>query len=119
MSSIDKHVFTYISLDGVVMGLYCTHTVTVQIVRDYHLTGCVSSQGRGSFMASASPMLYSLIESTIKEVSNDTYCATASYQCCFSPSGLTFTVSFTQVRSPFDSGSLYNVMGKNKWEANV
>ncbi|XP_029002937.1 transferrin receptor 1b [Betta splendens] len=65
MSSIDKRVFTYISLDGVVMG-------------------------RGSFMASASPMLYSLIESTMKEVG-----------------------------SPFDSGSLYDVMAKKDWEANV
>ncbi|XP_070709410.1 transferrin receptor 1b [Pempheris klunzingeri] len=43
MSSIDKRAFTYISLDGVVMG-------------------------RGSFVASASPLLYSLIERTMKEV---------------------------------------------------
>uniref|UniRef100_A0A3Q1F2Y6 Transferrin receptor 1b n=1 Tax=Acanthochromis polyacanthus TaxID=80966 RepID=A0A3Q1F2Y6_9TELE len=45
MSSIDKNVFTYISLDGVVMG-------------------------RGSFIASASPLLYSLLERTMKEVKN-------------------------------------------------
>uniref|UniRef100_A0A3Q0SQS6 Transferrin receptor 1b n=1 Tax=Amphilophus citrinellus TaxID=61819 RepID=A0A3Q0SQS6_AMPCI len=43
MASIDKSVFTYISLDGVVMGMY-------------------------SFMASASPLLYSLLETTMKEV---------------------------------------------------
>uniref|UniRef100_A0A8C6NSQ3 Transferrin receptor n=1 Tax=Nothobranchius furzeri TaxID=105023 RepID=A0A8C6NSQ3_NOTFU len=43
MSSIDKNVFTYISLDGVVMG-------------------------HGSFVASASPLLYSLIGSTMNEV---------------------------------------------------
>uniref|UniRef100_A0A8C2Z6H9 Transferrin receptor 1b n=1 Tax=Cyclopterus lumpus TaxID=8103 RepID=A0A8C2Z6H9_CYCLU len=42
MSSIDKRVVSYISLDGVVMG-------------------------RGSFMASASPLLYSLLENTMKE----------------------------------------------------
>uniref|UniRef100_A0A3Q0T4X6 Transferrin receptor 1b n=1 Tax=Amphilophus citrinellus TaxID=61819 RepID=A0A3Q0T4X6_AMPCI len=43
MASIDKSVFTYISLDGVVMG-------------------------KGGFMASASPLLYSLLETTMKEV---------------------------------------------------
>ncbi|XP_037312516.2 transferrin receptor 1b [Pungitius pungitius] len=43
MSSIDKRVVTYISLDGVVMG-------------------------RGSFVASASPLLYSLLENTMKGV---------------------------------------------------
>uniref|UniRef100_A0A3Q1KE49 Uncharacterized protein n=1 Tax=Anabas testudineus TaxID=64144 RepID=A0A3Q1KE49_ANATE len=63
--SSDKSVFTYISLDGVVMG-------------------------RGSFMASASPMLYKLIENTMKEV-----------------------------QSPLGSDTLYDMMGKNKWEANV
>uniref|UniRef100_A0A3Q4GG68 Transferrin receptor 1b n=1 Tax=Neolamprologus brichardi TaxID=32507 RepID=A0A3Q4GG68_NEOBR len=42
MASIDKKVFTYISLDGVVMG-------------------------EGGFMASASPLLYSLLETTMKE----------------------------------------------------
>ncbi|XP_008288621.1 transferrin receptor 1b [Stegastes partitus] len=65
MSSADKNVFTYISLDGVVMG-------------------------RGSFMASASPLLYSLLGNTMKEV-----------------------------KSPVDSGSMYDVMGKDKWEAKV
>ncbi|XP_059183204.1 transferrin receptor 1b [Centropristis striata] len=43
MSSIDKRAFTYISLDGAVMG-------------------------RGSFMASASPLLQRLLENTMKEV---------------------------------------------------
>uniref|UniRef100_A0A8D3E502 Transferrin receptor 1b n=1 Tax=Scophthalmus maximus TaxID=52904 RepID=A0A8D3E502_SCOMX len=43
MSSIDKSVFTYISLDGLVMG-------------------------RGSLMVSASPLLYSLVETTMKKV---------------------------------------------------
>ncbi|XP_023128622.2 transferrin receptor 1b [Amphiprion ocellaris] len=65
MSSIDKNVFTYISLDGVVMG-------------------------RGSFMASASPLLYSLLERTMKEVKN-----------------------------PVDSGMMYNMIGKDKWESKV
>ncbi|KAM4533534.1 transferrin receptor 1b [Odontesthes bonariensis] len=65
MPSIDKNVFTYISLDGVVMG-------------------------RGSFVASASPLLYTLLESTMKEV-----------------------------KSPFSSGTLYNAIGQEKWEAKV
>eukprot|EP00066_Takifugu_rubripes_P004679 XP_003968191.1 PREDICTED: transferrin receptor protein 1-like [Takifugu rubripes] len=65
MSSIDKSVFTYISLDGVVLG-------------------------RGSFVASASPLLYSLLEGTMKEV-----------------------------QDPFGSGSLHSMMGKNNWEAAV
>uniref|UniRef100_A0A3P8WXB1 Transferrin receptor 1b n=1 Tax=Cynoglossus semilaevis TaxID=244447 RepID=A0A3P8WXB1_CYNSE len=43
MSTIDKRLFTYISLDGLVMG-------------------------RGSFTASSSPLLYSLIETTMKTV---------------------------------------------------
>ncbi|XP_028289083.1 transferrin receptor 1b [Parambassis ranga] len=43
MASIDKRAFTYISLDGVVMGC-------------------------GGFKASASPLLYSLLENTMKEV---------------------------------------------------
>ncbi|XP_056290243.1 transferrin receptor 1b [Pseudoliparis swirei] len=43
ISSIDKRVVSYISLDGVVMG-------------------------RGSFMASASPLLYSLLETTMRGV---------------------------------------------------
>ncbi|XP_034070028.1 transferrin receptor 1b [Gymnodraco acuticeps] len=45
MSSIHKHVVTYISLDGLLMG-------------------------RGSFMASASPLLYSLLEKTMKAVNS-------------------------------------------------
>nr|XP_046227572.1 transferrin receptor 1b [Scatophagus argus] len=65
MSSIDKHAFTYISLDGVVMG-------------------------RGSFVASASPLLYSLLGRTMKEVQN-----------------------------PLGSGTVYDMMGKNNWEANT
>lgn len=65
MSSIDRSVFTYISLDSVVMG-------------------------RGGFMASASPLLYSLLESTMKEV-----------------------------KSPLGSGTVYDMVGKNNWEANV
>ncbi|KAM3593197.1 uncharacterized protein V6R79_007719 [Siganus canaliculatus] len=61
MSSLDKKVFTYINLDGVVMG-------------------------RGSgFMASASPLLYNLIEKTMKEVD-----------------------------SPVGSGSVYDMMQQNK-----
>ncbi|XP_010769573.1 transferrin receptor protein 1-like [Notothenia coriiceps] len=47
MSSIYKHVVTYISLDGLLMG-------------------------RGSFMASASPLLYSLLEKTMKAVNSPT-----------------------------------------------
>ncbi|TDG97504.1 hypothetical protein EPR50_G00226640 [Perca flavescens] len=62
MSSIDKRVFTYISLDGVVMG-------------------------RGSFMASASPLLHSLLETTMREVN-----------------------------SPLGSGTVYDMVGSN-WEA--
>uniref|UniRef100_A0AAX7U8J1 Transferrin receptor 1b n=1 Tax=Astatotilapia calliptera TaxID=8154 RepID=A0AAX7U8J1_ASTCA len=51
MASIDKKVFTYISLDGVVMG-------------------------KGGFMASASPLLYSLLETTMKESEVYTYYGT-------------------------------------------
>ncbi|XP_061569243.1 transferrin receptor 1b [Cololabis saira] len=65
MSSIDRSVFTYINLDGVVLG-------------------------RGSFSASASPLLYSLIGSTMKEV-----------------------------QSPFGSGTLYEAMGEKDWTARV
>ncbi|KAK2859700.1 hypothetical protein Q5P01_004320 [Channa striata] len=65
MASVDKSVFTYISLDGLVMG-------------------------RGKFTASASPLLYALLENTMKEV-----------------------------ESPFSPGTLYDAMGANKWEANV
>ncbi|CAB1349848.1 unnamed protein product, partial [Coregonus sp. 'balchen'] len=45
LSSLDRRAFTYISLDGVVTG-------------------------HGDFKASASPLLYSLLESTMKEVKN-------------------------------------------------
>ncbi|XP_068199728.1 transferrin receptor 1b [Antennarius striatus] len=65
MSSIDRNVVTYISLDGLVMGL-------------------------GGVMASASPLLYSLLESTMKETQN-----------------------------PFGSGSVYDLMGRAKWESNT
>lgn len=65
MSSIDRSVITYISLDGVVMG-------------------------RGSFMASASPLLYSLLENTMKEV-----------------------------QSPLGSGTMYDMMGKLNWQNNA
>ncbi|KAK5849960.1 hypothetical protein PBY51_014252 [Eleginops maclovinus] len=65
MSSIDKRVFTYISLDGLIMG-------------------------SGSFMASASPLLYSLLEKTMKAV-----------------------------KSPIGSGTVYDMAGKTKWVANV
>lgn len=65
MSSIDKRVCTYISLDGVVMG-------------------------HGSFMASASPLLYSLLEKTMKEV-----------------------------KSPLGSGTVYDMVGRNTWQAKV
>ncbi|XP_070784193.1 transferrin receptor 1b [Enoplosus armatus] len=65
LSSIDKSVVTYISLDGVVWG-------------------------RGSFMASASPLLYSLLGSTMKGV-----------------------------KSPLGSGTVYDLMGKSNWEANT
>ncbi|XP_042366138.1 transferrin receptor 1b [Plectropomus leopardus] len=61
MSSIDKRVFTYINLDGAVMG-------------------------RGSFMASASPLLYTLLENTMKEV-----------------------------KSPLGSGTVYDMVGKTAW----
>lgn len=39
---------------------------------DCQLTEFISSQGRGSFMASASPLLYSLLENTMKEVTTQT-----------------------------------------------
>ncbi|KAI3354879.1 hypothetical protein L3Q82_004677 [Scortum barcoo] len=65
MASVDKRAFTYISLDGVIMG-------------------------RGSFIASASPLLYSLLESTMKEV-----------------------------KSPLDSGTVYDMVGQSKWKATV
>ncbi|XP_032359329.1 transferrin receptor 1b [Etheostoma spectabile] len=63
MSSIGKRVFTYISLDGVVMG-------------------------SGSFIASASPLLHSLLENTMREV-----------------------------KCPFGSGTVYDVVGASNWEA--
>ncbi|XP_074478571.1 transferrin receptor 1b [Sebastes fasciatus] len=63
MSSIDKRVCTYINLDGAVMG-------------------------RGSFMASASPLLYSLLENTMKEV-----------------------------KSPLGSGTVYDMVGSSNWQA--
>ncbi|XP_074549711.1 transferrin receptor 1b [Halichoeres trimaculatus] len=62
MSSIDRRVVSYINLDGVVMG-------------------------RGSFIASASPLLYGLLESTMKEVD-----------------------------SPLGSGSVYDLVGKAAWQ---
>ncbi|XP_026148445.1 transferrin receptor 1b isoform X2 [Mastacembelus armatus] len=65
MSSLDKRVFTYISLDSLVMG-------------------------RGNFTVSASPLLYSLIESTMKVV-----------------------------KSPLGPGTVYDIVGKNNWEASV
>ncbi|XP_037550366.1 transferrin receptor 1b [Nematolebias whitei] len=65
MSSTDRSVFTYISLDGVVMG-------------------------RGSFIASASPLLNGLIEKTMEEVN-----------------------------MPFGSQTMYKMMGGNNWEAKV
>ncbi|KAM4718666.1 transferrin receptor 1b [Anableps anableps] len=65
ISSLDQSVFTYINLDGVVMG-------------------------RERFIASASPLLYSLIERTMKEVN-----------------------------MPKSSDSVYKVMGEKKWESSV
>ncbi|XP_054478579.1 transferrin receptor 1b [Anoplopoma fimbria] len=65
MSSIDKRVVTYISLDGVLMG-------------------------RGSFIASASPLLYSLLQNTMKEV-----------------------------KSPLGSGSVLDMVGASNWEAKI
>lgn len=63
--SINQKVLTYISLDAVVMG-------------------------RGSFVASASPLLYSLLESTMREV-----------------------------QEPFGSGTLYSTFGQKNWDATV
>lgn len=65
MSSLDKSVFTYINLDGAVMG-------------------------RERFIASASPLLYSLIERTMKEVD-----------------------------MPRSSSSIYKEMGETQWESKV
>ncbi|XP_019740296.1 transferrin receptor 1b [Hippocampus comes] len=65
LSSIDRKLVTYINLDGVVMG-------------------------RGGFVASGSPLLYSLLEDTMK-----------------------------QVKSPLNTGTVYDMAGKTKWEANV
>ncbi|KAM4544207.1 transferrin receptor 1b [Fundulus diaphanus] len=65
MSSIDRNVLTYINLDGVVMG-------------------------QESFIASASPLLYSLIESTMKEVN-----------------------------MPRRTSSMYSELGNDKWEDRV
>ncbi|XP_053716932.1 transferrin receptor 1b [Synchiropus splendidus] len=65
MTLLDKRVVSYINLDGVVMG-------------------------RGSFMASASPLLYGLIEKTLKTVD-----------------------------SPTGSGSLYQLMGQTDWVSRV
>lgn len=62
MSSVDRNVFTYISLDGMVLG-------------------------RGSFVASASPLLHRLIESTM-----------------------------TKVRSPLDTAAtVYDMVKKDEW----
>ncbi|KAM9839395.1 transferrin receptor 1b [Aulostomus maculatus] len=65
MSSIDNNIVSYISLDGAVMG-------------------------RGSLRASASPLLYSLLERTMQEV-----------------------------KSPLASGTVYDMVGGTQWEANV
>ncbi|XP_061661014.1 transferrin receptor 1b [Syngnathoides biaculeatus] len=65
LTSINRKLISYISLDGLVMG-------------------------RGGFVASASPLLYSLLENTMK-----------------------------QVKSPLGTGSVYDMAGKSKWEANV
>ncbi|XP_061614053.1 transferrin receptor 1b [Phyllopteryx taeniolatus] len=65
LSSIDRKLVSYISLDGVVLG-------------------------RGGFVASASPLLYSLLESTMK-----------------------------QVKSPLGDGTVYDMAGNSQWEANV
>ncbi|XP_077410019.1 transferrin receptor 1b [Vanacampus margaritifer] len=65
LSSIDRKLVTYISLDGMVMG-------------------------HSGFIASASPLLYSLLEDTMK-----------------------------QVKSPLDTGTVYDLAKKDKWEANV
>ncbi|XP_061821109.1 transferrin receptor 1b isoform X2 [Nerophis lumbriciformis] len=65
LSSLDKRMCTYINLDGMVMG-------------------------HGGFIASASPLLYNLLEDTMKEV-----------------------------RSPIDSGTVYDMVGTTKWETNV
>ncbi|XP_014871916.1 transferrin receptor protein 1-like isoform X2 [Poecilia latipinna] len=65
MSSVDRSVFTYINLDGAVMG-------------------------QERFIASASPLLYSLIETTMKEVN-----------------------------MPRKSVSIYQAMGGSNWESSV
>ncbi|XP_029978697.1 transferrin receptor 1b [Sphaeramia orbicularis] len=65
LSSLDRNVLTYISLDGMVLG-------------------------RGSFVASASPLLHSLLQSTM-----------------------------TEVRSPLGSGTIYDMVGKDKWQTTV
>ncbi|XP_008394689.1 transferrin receptor 1b [Poecilia reticulata] len=65
ISSLDRSVFTYINLDGAVMG-------------------------QERFIASASPLLYSLIESTMKEVN-----------------------------MPRKSVSIYQAMGGSNWESSV
>ncbi|CAN9506468.1 unnamed protein product [Ophioblennius macclurei] len=65
MTSIGKNVFAYISLDALVLG-------------------------RGKFIASASPLLHSLLESTMKEVN-----------------------------SPLDSRKMYDMVGGANWEAAV
>lgn len=65
LSSLDRNVFTYISLDGIVLG-------------------------RGSFVASASPLLHTLLQGTM-----------------------------TEVRSPLGSGTIYDMVGKDKWKTTV
>nr|XP_057915740.1 transferrin receptor protein 1-like [Doryrhamphus excisus]XP_057915741.1 transferrin receptor protein 1-like [Doryrhamphus excisus]XP_057915743.1 transferrin receptor protein 1-like [Doryrhamphus excisus]XP_057915744.1 transferrin receptor protein 1-like [Doryrhamphus excisus] len=65
LSSLDKRMCTYISLDGMVWG-------------------------RGGFIASASPLLESLLENTMK-----------------------------QVQSPLNGGTLYDMVGGTNWEAKV
>ncbi|XP_077592175.1 transferrin receptor 1b [Stigmatopora nigra] len=65
LTSIDRKLIAYINLDGLVMG-------------------------RGGFIASSSPLLHTLLESTMKEVD-----------------------------SPLGRGSLYDMVEKSDWEDNV
>ncbi|XP_077480642.1 transferrin receptor 1b [Stigmatopora argus] len=65
LTSIDRKLIAYINLDGLVMG-------------------------RGGFIASSSPLLHTLLESTMKEVN-----------------------------SPLGRGSLYDMVEKSDWEDNV
>lgn len=68
-------------------------------------------------MASASPLLYSLLESTMKEVMATLFKLEMSSTEHLRL--LTLCSVSIQVQSPLGSGTLYDMMGEGNWEARV